>query len=118
MKAKELMIGDYVHHIEGAIVQVIDNLSVDGFVSQHGEVRVEYCNPIPLTDAICEKNGIRHQYGNPWYQYHFPYGNNDIEVHFVESMVNIKYVHELQHALRLYELADLADNFKIESVND
>ncbi|MBQ0088527.1 MAG: hypothetical protein KBT27_04250 [Prevotellaceae bacterium] len=28
--------------------------------------------------------------------------------------IQIKYVHELQHALRLCGLNDLADNFKIE----
>lgn len=72
--------------------------------------------PIPLTKEILEANGIKFQYRFPWWQYADPFGNPEqYEVHINEvTTVIVDYVHQLQHALRLCGLRELADNFKVE----
>lgn len=66
--------------------------------------------PIPLTRDIMVANGIKYQWGIPWYQ-----GGSDgeFELHYsngegfnlgekaIDVKLPIRYVHELQHALRL-----------------
>jgi hypothetical protein len=111
MKATDLMIGDlvYIHEPEckGHRIDSIDEL--DGQVGADGEVYDE-CDirPIPLTEEILEKNGFKKvnmTVDGDYRHYHlhgvcisweeqssFWYGEGDIE---------FKYVHELQHLLRL-----------------
>ena len=94
----------------------------------------EYCEPIPLTPEILEKNGFvikkkwaqKGNFGNnPLIMWHY---NDDIitrdfkhelEIHNndtgkVHVSIQCDYVHELQHCLRLCGLDELADNFKIQ----
>lgn len=116
MKATELMIGDWVQ-----VPSLIDNveyydawckvkqlrdcdLDVIGFK----ELKYDEIEPIPLTPKILEKNGWeerptgyvfytdRKRYDNSlWYIL----GSNTFVVN--RNEFQIKYVHELQHALRL-----------------
>jgi hypothetical protein len=92
MKASELSIGDWVkvlnYYWDGSpyIGQV------DGIMKKHGtyylrfgdalSTEIDMCVPIPLTPEILEKNGFN--------------GGLD-RIHHC----HIKYVHQLQHALRL-----------------
>lgn len=122
MKSTELMIGDFVF--------VDNNPTKVAQVTKHkigyhkGGGAFEMCtmsysrsceiNPIPLTPEILEKNGFR-CYGDNW-----GYGAFIFAVrgeYFIGSVCCetffIKYVHKLQHALRLCGLEELATNFKV-----
>ena len=110
MKAEELMIGDWV---------ICNHYQDKPFVKQFGLVDFmkgdyEYCEPIPLTQEILEKNGFKEQ-NNGWTLYTENYlvtMRNDISLStlIIESwtaeygsyrMNYIKYIHQLQHALRM-----------------
>ena len=114
MEAKELMIGDWV---------LIGNNHIRVTSLQEGKDYVE-AQPIPLTAEILEKNGFEKsnqisdtppyymdEEGNIYYSFeqngvnHFwgwwqPDNVFEIPTNAM-GWINIKYVHELQHALRL-----------------
>ena len=121
MKAEDLMIGDWVNYQS-------EQQEVDFRVTEITEkyVKSDFCcdeffyneiTPITLTDKILEKNGfgykeeddnLTHYYlGDRWYL-----SNPDLHIgtynkgvywlnHWDNAIYGIKYVHELQHALRL-----------------
>lgn len=117
MKANELMIGDWVKFDED--ICIVDEVRVDGTVvltsintdltSVDGsQVEDEEIEPIPLTREILVKNEFQQISTNKYVS-----GKVTIAI-FVEEflitiksenarvmMITIKYVHELQHALRL-----------------
>lgn len=116
MKANELMVGDYLMHngFPYRVIQV-DGIVRDGWMIENGE---EDCGePIPLTLEILEKNGFRIIFEGELHTTYF----QDIDGFAIEikidcidftklSMSNglgyrvvteCKYVHQLQHALRL-----------------
>ena len=133
MKATDLMIGDWVClkddtkselplKVDGVLIDDI-SLEGEGFLGGvDGLVR-----PIPLTPEILEKNGFvfvkssdKDTVWDGWWFY------EDLELGtsclngswpcFINmDSLNIKceYVHQLQHALRLCKLDELADNFKV-----
>ena len=89
---------------------------------------------IPLTPEILEKNGFEMFKYDGWVHYYRIFGNSAIpfvlhsmiggemlsqEVDIFSTSTNtncgidVNYVHELQHALRLCGLNELADNFKV-----
>lgn len=135
MKANELMIGDWVRmrriDVENATYYTskVICLAKDGFL--------EY-EPIPLTPEILEKNGweaFNGRYNIVRYRIITKEMALIIEPMKVESILGERwfwlsvnkidgavrpnmnypfcYVHELQHALRLCGLNELADNFKV-----
>ena len=86
------------------------------------DIEVEDVRPIPLTPEILEKNGMRvFEHRNPWQGdnlikkwYHksgsyyvslYKVGQNQTftigGVYYPSRICNVRYVHELQHALRL-----------------
>ena len=87
--------------------------------------------PIPLTPEILEKDGWERDIDKEWkynnsrilphYCYQWEKRNVKIEMYaglegFTISLIigrRFYAVHELQHALRLYGLNELADNFKV-----
>ena len=91
----------------------------DNFIEWH-DISTIY--PIPLTREILEKNGfwVMEKVDNGAEEYIayatdgliFHY-NRDNDYYFPNTPISWKYVHELQHALRLCGLDELADNFKI-----
>lgn len=110
------MLGDLVM-FEGETFK-IDGISI-GEAHFGGDEEQIWCNedniePIPLTAEILETNLIHFQYGYPWYQrerYRHP---DEFNIHIDNvTEVYVKYVHELQHALRLCGLNEIADSFKI-----
>ena len=140
MKATELMIGDWVClkddtkselplKVDGILIDDI-SLEGEGFLGGvDGLVR-----PIPLTPEILEKNGFEMFKYDGWVHYYRIFGNSVIpfvlhsmiggemlsqEVDIFSTSTNtnrgidVNYVHELQHALRLCGLNELADNFKL-----
>lgn len=142
MKANELMIGDWIWDMEDRKPYQMTPLMVCGLIEhKENEGRV---HPIYLTAEILEKNGFNVTMGkfdipnsliyecdsfNNYSKIHYEIywdehgtliinscdfdaenvaGNCDID------MSGVDYVHELQHALRLCGLTELADNFKVE----
>lgn len=140
MNATELMIGDWIlaHytytskvteiHANGSICTDLDGRQIDDTDFE----------PIPLTPEILEMNGftyddrelcwklvVRESKYAPVYSIYvsarrisiynwknengepFTDACNKVNVHY-------KYVHEIQHALRLSGLHEIADNFKVE----
>lgn len=96
--------------------------------------KYDWVKPIPLTPEILEKNGFEMFKYDGWVHYYRIFGNSALpfvlhsmiggemlsqEVNLFSTStdtncgIDINYVHELQHALRLCSLNKLADNFKI-----
>ena len=132
MKSTDLQIGDYalakpsmmlfrvaaVHHKKVGYHAVTHKLNW---------VRNDLLEPIPLTLEILERNGFElrdgffyHRIDDKPHHYDFKLKKGGVftsEGYTLECGIyrlTIRYVHELQHALRLCGLNDLADNFKME----
>lgn len=113
MKANELMINDLVK-CGKRLVRISNILS-------HSASGIELValEPITLTPEILEANGFLSNGEFPNKDHikvcHGICGNESWYVTFCECYgFDIKYVHELQHILRLVGLTKLADNFKIK----
>ena len=103
---------------------IIHKVGVDGNC-----FRIVDAEGIPLTPEILEKNGFcfvkssdRDTAWNGWWIYKGlelavccldRNANWPCYINIIDSNIKCEYVHQLQHALRLCELDDLADNFKI-----
>ena len=123
LTGKDLMVGDWVMLTDpinnGEKVQVKE-IHGDGYITVDGGITKMY-EPIPLTVEILEKNGFiikkkwaqLGNFGNsPLIMWHFVDDpilrnyNTELEIHQndtgkVHVRIPCKYVHELQHALRL-----------------
>ena len=138
MEANELMIGDWVGRVFDD--KRIDYRQVDWI--RTGEIGMRYqkvwaigcIEPIPLTPEILEKNGFEMFKYDGWVHYYRIFGNSAIPF-VLHSMIGgemlsqevgifststdtncgieVNYVHELQHALRLCRLNKLAENLKV-----
>jgi hypothetical protein len=114
MKANEMQIGDYVNY-RGQIIKVT-SLYDKGGSNEVGWsdkesvwVNADNVEPIPLTPEILEKNEIdtvfKTRYKGFYLEYYtevrmimlYVYNNGS----FQPTGIGFKYVHELQHALRL-----------------
>ena len=126
MKVTELMIGDWVtgkkwRELPFQITRINDG---GKFIygktgnSTVGPVFFDELEPIPLTREILEMNGFTENYRYDDLSYiqsngavtgtHINGENGEMEEMY------FKYVHEVQNALRLCNLNDLADNFKLK----
>ena len=123
---KELSIGDWVsvlnYHWDGRPYTG----QIDGIIKKHGtyylqfgsalSAEIDRCEPIPITPEILEKNGWELLCDSYCMQIHIQmagdgYEMQDITIHRMKVLevrtststllMPIKYVHELQHALRL-----------------
>ena len=141
MKATDLMIGDWVKikgHLDYDKVQEIsrdENMQwYISFACSATLFRAYEFEPIPLTPEILEKNGFEMFKYDGWVHYYRIFGNSAIPF-VLHSMIGgemlsqevgifststdtncgieVNYVHELQHALRLCRLNKLAENFKV-----
>lgn len=143
MKLTDLAILDWVlinntpHKIQAidsidAEILADDELYYVGEDRCHSEDKIE---PIPLTPEILEKNGFERGVMIPskfyrnidnerlmFCSYGSCYGleyvhwneSNDADImHRLEVQQPIMYIHQMQHALRLFGLDQLADNFKL-----
>ena len=114
MEAKELMVGDWVK------MRLPDNLytetaqldSIDAVL--HGRLIVE---PIPITPEILELNAKYDDIDNCYTIGCIQFFRQDEGEYWLDcyyGIITFKYVHELQHVLRICSLNDLADNLKIK----
>lgn len=131
MKANELMIGDKV--MVKVLSQIPDTYVLHTWTANDYSRDIQV-KPITLTAEILEKNGFEMFKYDGWVHYYRIFGNSVIpfvlhsmiggemlseEVDIFSTSTNtncgidVNYVHELQHALRLCGLNELADNFKV-----
>ena len=123
MKASELQIGDWVYDAILKCNTQVEMLSLSGIRGDcHDNIWNEKTfEPIPLTAEILEKNGFIGKEEGHYYSYHIRYGrlcNEIFNVHYQNhwiacstpdnrdefalfGIIVLRYVHELQHALRL-----------------
>jgi len=115
MDCKDLMIGDWVKveqttevvnakvlgvHKDGVINYEVD---YSGVVATN-QIHTDYVSPIPITEEILVKNGWRKEpitidgdYAN-WHG-EIPINQDEDEYNYAD--IELKYVHQLQHLLRL-----------------
>lgn len=140
MKAKELMIGDRIRQNESGLLLQVSNIQPPYItaVGEDGQFHENSIEPIQLTPEILVANGFesRELYHFTLYQL----GKESFSIAYdlllknlcaftktfqtgcrlcttpdkSELSIQIQYVHELQQAMRLIGLRDLADNFVIE----
>ena len=131
MKATELMIGDKV--MVKVLSQIPDTYVLHTWTANDYSRDIQV-KPITLTAEILEKNGFEMFKYDGWVHYYRIFGNSVIpfvlhsmiggemlsqEVDIFSTSTNtncgidVNYVHELQHALRLCGLNKIADNFKL-----
>ena len=119
MEAEELMIGDWV--LDKAVsekpVQVLQiNLKNVHYEHEKGYISVgtEIIEPVPLTHEILEKNGFEREGGasrckfDKWWLSILHWNKGRLELIISDDStklytldIDLKYVHQLQHALRL-----------------
>ena len=131
MKATDLMIGDWVKikgHLDCDKVREIardENMQwYISFACSASLFRTYEFEPIPLTPEILEKNGFI-KVNSQRYDYGYPDTDCYVKVNPKKNMIHVNgrnansnlyshsFVHELQRALRLCGLDELANNFKI-----
>ena len=132
MKYSEFQIGDYVLVKPSMMlikIAAVHHKKVGYHAVTHklNWVRMDLLEPITLTLEILEKNGFElrdgflyHRIDDKPHHYDFKLENGGVftsEGYTLQCCIyhlTIRYVHELQHALRLCRLDELADNFKVE----
>lgn len=114
METKKLMIGNLVYNtvLEGNTS--VDALSLNGIRGDINETVYDKSSlyPIPLTDDILNKNGFEYRHKNIASLQEYPFclemiewpNENGIGLWMVGGIFKIRYVHELQNALRLADI--------------
>ena len=120
MKANELMIGDWVlfsgelKRVKSIVVSDngVERIYVFGNTCQVSTINA-YIQPIPLTPEILKKNGWEYNNYNNETEYEEEYyvdengfdihiNGKNFEVRCIDAVnIQLKYLHELQHALKL-----------------
>ena len=127
-----IMVGDWVateHGFPMQIINVGEDYAYATFDGNEGDPwefddKDDQPEPIPITPEILEKNGFikvnsqRYDYGSPDTDCYVKVNpkKNMIHVNGRNANSNLyshSFVHELQRALRLCGLNELADNFKV-----
>ena len=114
LKSTDLMIGDWLMHANGTPMQVTKITTEHFTCAENGGANCwEYNNkfkPIPLTPEILEKNGLANDYYGSYFKEdkHILLEISSSEdgiywtINYNEyDVLKLKYVHQLQHALRL-----------------
>ena len=112
MKATELMIGDWMY-CYGKSTKITILTNADIIATEIGDVVI---TPIPLTPEILEKNGWWFNTEDMWLHDEVDFDIEKWDGRFQcydINQIKLDSVHELQHALRLCGLDELADNFKV-----
>ena len=142
MKANELMIGDWCcdkHKFPMQITNVGEDYAYATWEGNEGDPwefddKDDQPEPIPLTPEILKKNGFEMFKYDGWVHYYRIFGNSvipfvlhstigggmlsqEVDIFSTSTKTNrgidVNYVHEIQHALRLCGLNELANNFKL-----
>lgn len=117
MEAKELMISDWV--IDKSKKAQVTSLTCDGIIETTASIsNIEVVKPIPLSPEILKANGFEYFKGTSSYVLQTTTASITLLWDywykcFCWHEAKIRNVHELQHALRMCGLNELADNFKL-----
>ena len=120
MDSRDLMIGDWVRMKDCPNfkfqMEDVSGTSMFNRYADNGQTCVPYAydeiEPIPLTDAILKMNGFEYYHKN-FASLEYPtngtfvleyMGDVDDNVWRVYTTCYIRYVHELQHALKLFNI--------------
>lgn len=115
MKAEELMIDDWVYNTHNRQPEQVYEIG-SGLVMLAYNDLYEYdeIDPIPLTDEILKQNGFKYfhkNYASLGYEHPFQLKMNEWSdenglggLWTICDIIEIRYVHELQHALRLCDI--------------
>ena len=141
MKCKELQIGDWIQDENGFQWQTIgvgEDYAYATFEDNEGDPwefddKDDQPRPIPLTDAFFKDNGwVVNDYSFDIKEYafvkdvgrhHLNWRQGVLYIWFnyderngfkhTDTVITVKYVHQLQQVLRLSGMADMANNFKV-----
>ncbi len=125
IQCRDLMVGDWItdeHAVPMQIVNVGEDYAYATFDGNEGDPW-EFCDkegyepsPIPLTPEILERNGWWYDVEDMWLHDEVDFGierwNGGYQCYNI-NQIKVYSAHQLQHALRLCGLNDLADNFKL-----
>lgn len=124
MLCKELQFGDWVTDEHGFPMQIItigNDYAYATFEGNEGDPwefddKDDQPKPIPLTAEILKKNGWWYEIDDTWLHddvnFCIEKWNGRFECCDI-NQIKLDSVHQLQHALRLCRLDELADNFKV-----
>lgn len=128
MEAKKLMIGDYVKYQEH--IYIIEEISAKGWVHLiypkikarlilSSDYIINLLEPIPLTAEILKRNGFYYDEDRKAYLMGVifqvkPEKHGLFSFEICGCPYPLNTINQLQHALRLCRLNDLADNLKLE----
>ena len=124
MKCKELQIGDWIQDKNGNPMQIIgvgDDYAYATFEDNEGDPwefdnKEDQPEGIPITPEILEKNGWWFNTEDEWLHYEVDFiiekWNGRFQCYDI-NQIKLDSVHQLQHALRLCRLDELADKFKV-----
>jgi hypothetical protein len=116
MKASELMIGDWVKQKHSGLLLMVCavNPPYINAESEDGQFLEDTIEPIPLTEEMLKANGFEEHVGEkgaygvttaPYFKRDDSpevFCDGDPFAVWFDEPVDIKYVHQLQHVLRLY----------------
>ena len=124
IRCKDLMVGDLVANRKGSPMQIVA-LDEDNAYAWTGNEERPWIfgdnegyepEPIILTPEILEKNGWWYNVEDMWFHDEVDFCiekfNGSFQCYEI-SQIKLDSVYELQHALRLCGLNELADNFKV-----
>lgn len=124
IRCRDLMVGDWITDEHGYPMQItavgedyayatFDGLEGDPWEFDDKDYPPE---PIPLTPEILETNGWWYDVEDMWLHDEVDFGiekwNGRFQCYDI-NQIKLDSVHQLQHALRICGLNDLADNFKL-----
>lgn len=118
MKAKELMINDWVSMRlpNSAYIEIGKIYSIDAVKDN-----LLIVEPIRLTEKILRDSGyelLSNYLYDTYYsvngEFSIDYTKKEFRIHLNGLTIKINYVHELQHILRVCKFEELADNLKVE----
>ena len=124
MKCKQLQIGDWIQDKNGfqwQITGVGDDYAYATFEDNEGDPwefdnKEDQPEGIPITPEILEKNGWWFNTEDKWLHYEVDFiiekWNGRFQCYDI-NQIKLDSVHQLQHALRLCRLDELADKFKV-----
>ena len=137
IRCRDLMVGDWVANQNGSLMQIVAVDEDNAYACKGNEERPYIFGddedykpePIILTPEILEKNGFvfvkssdMDTVWNGWWIYeNLELGTCCLDrednwpcyINIVDSNIKCEYVHQLQHALRLIGLNEMANNFEV-----
>ena len=115
IQARNLMLGDYFKCTDPTPFRITEITEEYVYGNDGFKVDVGDLQPIPLTQEILEKNGLKYEnYNNETSndeeyfvcdEFDIHIDNEDLEIRSIDSMnIQLHYVHELQHFMKILNI--------------